>query len=186
MQRREDAGESGLDIPVPPKYAAADFQKASYWRLRGKLDVAKETFVLYPQCERDADLTPVIGWAGWDHKQQAEALVLYFQQMQEKEGWSRERLAPLLAGLLELLPWLRTFHKSASGPSIADDYALFVADEARHLGYSLDELAELKPQKPSRAKSPKAKSAPKAKRPRKSAEESAPEAPPSSETTESS
>jgi hypothetical protein len=186
LQRREDAGESGLDIAVPPKYAAADFQKASYWRLRGKLDVAKETFVLYPQCERDADLTPVIGWAGWDHKQQAEALVLYFQQMQEKEGWSRERLAPLLAGLLELLPWLRTFHKSASGPSIADDYALFVADEARNLGYSLDELAELKPQKPSRAKSPKAKSAPKAKRPRKSAEESAPEAPPSSETTESS
>jgi hypothetical protein len=184
LQRREDAGATGLDIAVPPKYAAADFQKASYWRLRGKLDVAKETFVLYPQCERDADLTPVIGWAGWDHKQQAEALVLYFQQMQEKEGWSRERLAPLLCGLLELLPWLRTFHQSASGPSIADDYALFVTDEARSLGYSLDELAALTPQKASRAKPSKAKAAPKPKRPRKSAEESAPEAPPSSETTE--
>lgn len=179
LQRREDAGATGLDIAVPPKYAAADFQKASYWRLRGKLDVAKETFVLYPQCERDADETPVVGWAGWDHKQQAEALVLYFQQMQEKEGWSRERLAPLLAGLLELLPWLRTFHQSASGPSIADDYALFVTDEARSLGYSLDELAALTPQKASRAKPSKPKAAPKPKRPRKSAEESAPEAPPS-------
>lgn len=163
LQRREDAGESGLDISVPPKYAAADFQKPSYFRLRGKLDVAKETFVLYPQCERDADLTPVIGWAGWDHRQQAEALVLYYQQMQEKEGWSRERLAPLLCGLKELIPWLRTFHQSPGGPNIADDYALFVADEARNLGYSLDELLALAPTKRSKAKPSKAKPAKKAK-----------------------
>ena len=29
-------------IPVPPKYASADFLKTDYWRLRGKLDVPKD------------------------------------------------------------------------------------------------------------------------------------------------
>ena len=36
------------DIPVPPKYKGADFQKTDYWRLRGGLDVPKERFVSYP------------------------------------------------------------------------------------------------------------------------------------------
>ncbi|MBK8460812.1 MAG: hypothetical protein IPL43_12040, partial [Micropruina sp.] len=47
LQRREDAGET-LTIPVPPKYVTADFRKPSYWSARGKLDVPKERFILYP------------------------------------------------------------------------------------------------------------------------------------------
>ena len=59
------------DIPVPPKYGDKDFQKANYWKLRGKLDVPKERFISYPGAERDGDTSMVIGWAGWDHLDQS-------------------------------------------------------------------------------------------------------------------
>ncbi|MDQ1249031.1 MAG: hypothetical protein QG597_3405 [Actinomycetota bacterium] len=57
LQRREDAGEDGLDILVPPKYTNKDFRKASYWSARGKLDVPKERFISYPGGELGADLS---------------------------------------------------------------------------------------------------------------------------------
>jgi len=41
LQREEDAKDTRLDIPVPPKYASADFQKQPYWRHRGKLHCLK-------------------------------------------------------------------------------------------------------------------------------------------------
>ena len=48
LQRKQDAGEDVGEIPVPPKYASADFLKQDYWRLRGKLDVPKERWISYP------------------------------------------------------------------------------------------------------------------------------------------
>ena len=53
-------------IPVPPKYASKDFRRSAFWSLRGKLDVPKERFILFPGCDRAADPSPVIGWAGWN------------------------------------------------------------------------------------------------------------------------
>jgi hypothetical protein len=38
--------------------------------------------------------------------QQAQAVAGYYERMRTNEGWSDERLLPLLAGVLELLPWL--------------------------------------------------------------------------------
>src|SRR5690606_582711 len=74
LQRREDAGEDVGTIPVPPKYTKADFATGTAWRLRGKLDVPKERFISYPGANRDTDPTPLVGWAGWDHLQAAQAL----------------------------------------------------------------------------------------------------------------
>jgi hypothetical protein len=92
LQRREDAGEdlasSVGKIPVPPKYQSKDFLKTDFWRLRGGLDVPKERWISYPGCERGADGSLVIAWAGWDHLQQATALATYFIDMKENEGWS--------------------------------------------------------------------------------------------------
>lgn len=65
------------DIPVPPKYASADFKKTVWWSLRGKLDVPKERWTTYPGTERTEDPSPVIAWAGWDPAQQARALAEY-------------------------------------------------------------------------------------------------------------
>ncbi|MBO9539710.1 BREX-2 system adenine-specific DNA-methyltransferase PglX [bacterium] len=110
LQRREDAGEDVGTIPPPPKYKSADFLSATYWRLRGALDVPKERFISYPHCSRDGDPSLLVGWAGWDHLRQARALTSYLTQIVTNEGWSAERLTPLFAGLQELTPWLKQWH----------------------------------------------------------------------------
>ncbi len=143
------AREVGV-IPVPPRYASADFRKTPYWRLRGKLDVPKERFVSYPGLERGADTSPVIGWAGWNHLQQAQALGTALHELRENEGWQADRLAPILAGLLELLPWLRQWHNDPDpahgGTRLGDFFAGFVEEEARSLGLTREALETWKPQ----------------------------------------
>ena len=138
LQRREDAGENVGSIPVPPKYTSADFLDATCWRLRGKLDVPKERFVLYPKAEREADPTPVVGWAGWNHLQQAQALAAYYLRARD-EGFPTERLVPLLAGLEELLPWIRQWHPRVDpgmGLPMGDFFSSFVSEQMRELGLS--------------------------------------------------
>jgi hypothetical protein len=148
FQRREDEGEAIGSIPVPPKYIVKDFLKSDYWRLRGGLDVPKERWVSYPGCERGADGSLLLAWAGWDHLQQATALATYLIEMKEREGWNRERLQPLLAGLLELVPWLKQWHNDMDlefGARMGDYYEAFVNDEARALQFTLDDLRAWKP-----------------------------------------
>ena len=133
------------DIPVPPKYASADFRKSSYWRLRGKLDVPKERFIHYPGLERGVDASPVIGWAGWNHLEQAQALGAALTELRENEGWGADRLKPGLAGLLELLPWLLQWHNDPDpahgGERLGKFFAGFLDEEARSLGLTREELS---------------------------------------------
>jgi hypothetical protein len=136
------------DIPVPPKYDTKDFLSSAFWRLRGKLDMPKERFITYPYCNRDADRTPVIGWAGWDHLQQAQAVAGYYERMRTNEGWSDERLQPLLAGVLDLLPWLLQWHNALDpqyGMGLGDFYRSFVEEEARRMGKTLDQVRAWQP-----------------------------------------
>lgn len=145
LQRREDRGEK-LDkpIPVPPKYTSADFAKNSYWRNRGKLDVPKERFIAYPKADREADKTPVIGWAGWNHLDQAQALATLYIGRKAEEGWPAERLLPLLAGLVELEPWLHQWYSELT-PSYPGNPAAFyttlIDTELAGLGYGRADLA---------------------------------------------
>ena len=136
------AAEVGA-VPVPPRYASADFRKGGWWRLRGKLDVPKERFVSLPGCERDADPSLVVGWAGWNALEQSRAVAGYFSRMREQEGWTAERLAPLLAALLELLPWVRQYH-NAPDPEfdigMGDYFEAFIDDEARALSLTRESL----------------------------------------------
>ncbi|MCC7461639.1 MAG: BREX-2 system adenine-specific DNA-methyltransferase PglX [Gammaproteobacteria bacterium] len=148
LQRREDAGEKVGKIPVPPKYQSKDYVRADFWRLRGGLDVPKERWVSYPGCERGADASLPIAWAGWSHLQQATALAAYYLEMKENEGWEPARLQPLLAGLLELVPWLEQWHNEidpAYGERMGTYYRGFVNEEARALGFTLDDLRAWKP-----------------------------------------
>lgn len=148
LQRREDAGEAVGTIPVPPKYDANDFLKADFSRLRGALDVPKERFVSFPGAERGTDGSLVIAWAGWNHLQLATALAAYYLEMKENEGWEAARLQPLLAGLLELVPWLKQWHNEvdpAYGERMGDYYNGFVSEEARANGFTLDDLLAWKP-----------------------------------------
>lgn len=111
LQRREDKGEKVV-IPVPPKYkntSPSDFQKDEYWKARGKLDVPKERFVLYPGVGREGDHSTVLGWAGWNYRDLAVALVREVMS-QQALGTSNEALVPMVAGLVELEPWLHQWH----------------------------------------------------------------------------
>jgi hypothetical protein len=148
LQRREDAGEDVGRIPVPPKYQSKDFSKPSVWKLRGALDVPKERWVSYPGCERGADASLPILWAGWNHLQQALAVAAYYMEMKDTEGWPTERLIPLLAALQQLVPWLKQWHNdldSTFGERMGDYYAGFLADEARSHGLTLEALAAWTP-----------------------------------------
>ena len=122
----------GLDnIPVPPKYKSSDFAKPTYWKLRGKLDVPKERFILYSGTRIGEDSSPVIGWAGWSHLQQAQALAAHYTARQSEAAEPAE-LRPLLAGLAELVPWLKQWHNDLDptyGQRLGDFYASFVAGQ---------------------------------------------------------
>ena len=56
---------------APTAERPASFQVAVE---RPLLDVPKERFISYPAAGRDSDSTELLGWAGWDHAEQALAL----------------------------------------------------------------------------------------------------------------
>ncbi len=147
--------EAGVDtIPVPPKYAKADFRSGVTWTLRGKLDVGKERFVLYPATLAGADTSPVVGWAGWDHLQQARALAGHYTARKDA-GAEATELVPLLAGVAELVPWLLQWHDEPDptfGERMGQFFAGFVATEAASLGVTRGDLAGWRPPAPARGR----------------------------------
>ncbi len=135
-------------IPVPPKYGSGDFARTEYWRHRGKLDVPKERFVSYPAGSRDGDASPLLGWAGWDHREQAQALAVLATSRRTEDGWDRERVLPLLAGLAELLPWVTQWHGEfdpAFGGSPAELYQGFLDGQLAELHLTPGDLAAWRP-----------------------------------------
>lgn len=110
-QREEDAATSEDEKrkireanAVPPKYTSADFLRTSFWAQRGKLDVPKERFISYGA--HNVQTPALLGWAGWDHLQQAQAIVGYLNE----NHLTQDELVPYLAALLELQPWLDQWH----------------------------------------------------------------------------
>ncbi|WP_230991967.1 BREX-2 system adenine-specific DNA-methyltransferase PglX [Streptomyces endocoffeicus] len=151
LQRKEDAAPDEPakrkirdTIPVPPKYTSADFLKPSYWRARGKLDMPKERFISYATGAISG--TPnLFGWAGWDHREQAQALATYFTN---HDGLSSEEMTPLLAGLLELQPWLDQWHNDFDplyGSSPAAFFAGYRTTQQGEHGLSDDDLRNWRP-----------------------------------------
>ena len=147
LQRREDRGEKVGTIQVPPNYTSVDFRRSSYWRARGKLDVPKERFILYPDANRRGDPTTLLGWAGWDHAEQSLALSRIIGE-REQEGWDDEQLVPLVAGLAELQPWVEQWHSEVDkryGVSLAAFCREQLDQRAAQVGKTLAELAAWRP-----------------------------------------
>lgn len=148
LQRREDEGQRVGTVPAPPRYTSADFRKNSFWQHRGKLDVPKERFIVYPATGRDADPTSLLGWAGWNHAEQSLALLGLIQARVE-EGWSEDRLRPLVAGVAELQPWVDQWHSDIDqrfGTSLAAFCREQLATHAANVGRTVDELRRFRPQ----------------------------------------
>ncbi|MFI0227198.1 BREX-2 system adenine-specific DNA-methyltransferase PglX [Streptomyces lydicus] len=150
LQRQEDAAPDEPtkrkirdSIPVPPKYASADFLRPSFWRARGKLDVPKERFISYGQS--NVATPDLYGWAGWDHREQAYALDAYIAS---HEALTSEELTPFLAGLMELQPWLDQWHDEFDAAFGASPAAFFRGDrlmvQGEH-GVTDDDLREWRP-----------------------------------------
>jgi hypothetical protein len=148
MQREEDRTGQRLDIPVPPKYSSADFLKNSYWRHRGKLDVPKERFISYPYSGPESDKSTLLGWAGWDHREQAHTLIATIEDRASTDGWDGPRLTPLIAGLAEVMPWVRQWHNEldpAFGQSPADAYDAYLATQREKYALTDEVLASWSP-----------------------------------------
>ena len=151
VRRRDDAGET-VSIPLSPKYHAKNFRDPGDFCLRGgKLDVPKERFVSYPGAEKDDDRSPLYGWTGWDHLHQATALAALYHERKTEDGWPPNRLVPLLASLLELVPCLNQWHNAPhddfGGDGPGDWYERYVEAEARSLGKDVGDLRAWRPEK---------------------------------------
>ena len=148
-------------IPVPPKYTTKDFTKTHYWKLRGKLDVPKERWLSFPHTE-GPDGFGVLAWAGYDHLQLASAIATYYVKVQTEFGGTNDpRLVPLLASLLELLPWLKQWHNELNleyGSRMGDYYQDFIEAEARSMGKTLDDIRAWQPPAKAKKTAKKAKS----------------------------
>ncbi|MBM4793024.1 BREX-2 system adenine-specific DNA-methyltransferase PglX [Streptomyces sioyaensis] len=156
QQREEDRTGERLNIPVPPKYTSADFVKQSYWSNRGKLDVPKERFVSYPDASPGSDPTLLLGWAGWDQRDQATALLNIVSERRKQQDWSGEQLVPLLAGINELMPWLRQWFGEVDDEwgeeSAAEEFQSFLDGELAREQLTPAALTEWRPAKKTRAR----------------------------------
>jgi hypothetical protein len=153
IQRAEDIGQKSSPF-VPGKYGDEDYASNTIANLRGKLDVPIERFISYPGCESDNDGEPVYGWAGWDHLQRAKALASLYLNRKDVEGWTTDRLTPILAGLLELVPWVKQWHNGPSeefgGLRMGDYYDQFLDGECRLHGLTHDDLRAWRPTRKTR------------------------------------
>lgn len=149
LQRQEDAGtlDRKATIPVPPKYASADFRKGHYMALRGKLDVPKERFIHYPAAGVSGDGSMLLGWAGWNHVEQYLALAMTMDRMVQ-DGAEDEALVPLVAGLGELLFWVEQWHDEVDPTYSVNmaEYARTEYDQRRaQVGRSEQDLLDWRP-----------------------------------------
>ena len=134
------------DIPKPPKYRTSDFQSGPSWTHRGKLDVPKERFVLLEDCHTEEGQKVVL-WAGLDHKQRALALLSYYTEEALSAGWDNDRKATLLAGLLDLLPWVNQWHNDLDprmNARLGDFLSQFIDDQARDLDLGTDAIEKIR------------------------------------------
>lgn len=159
-QAAAEKAEKMGTIVVPPKYSSTDFRKPSYWSLRGKLDVAKERFFSLPSCEKPGDATLVIGWAGLNHLQRAQAIAAWYVERKVSDGWGAEQLLPILVALDELIPWLKQWHNELDpeyGERLGDYFEGFLNEELRELELQRDDLLNwlLKETTKSRGQRPK-------------------------------
>jgi hypothetical protein len=90
----------------------------------------------------------VIGWAGWDQLEQARALATLIVERSRDEAWAGDRLLPLVAGLVELEPWLHQWFDAPDplfGGSPAAFITGFIDDQLTGLGKTRDDAKAWRP-----------------------------------------
>jgi hypothetical protein len=89
--------------------------------------VPKERFTSVAGADRDGgnDKTSlVLAWAGFDDAQMAQALATLIVQRQSADGWSDERLIPLVVALDEVVQWVEQWHPDVD-PAMGQTFGAF-------------------------------------------------------------
>jgi hypothetical protein len=110
--------------------------------------VPKERLISYPFCSREGGTSLLVGWAGWDHLEQARALSAWYTEVAENDAWAAERRKPLLAGLHELVPWLKQWHNELDpeyGERMGDFFEGFIKSQLQRLGLTQEDLKNWQP-----------------------------------------
>lgn len=150
LQRREDETGQALGIPVPPKFASVDFQRASYWSIRRRLDIPRERFISYPDAAAEGDGS-LLGWSGWGDTDRVRVLFDLIAVCRQEPRPSVYRIAPLLAGIQELLPWVRQWGTGSELGPQSDPAGAFQRefDDLRTaFGLSTHDLTSWRPRRP--------------------------------------
>ena len=115
--------------------------------------------MLIPNAERGADPSPVVGWAGWDERELARALAGRIMELREQEAADAERVTPLLAGVLELLPWIHQWHPESDplyGGPPGQYFEGWLDGQLAELAITRDNLRAWRPPAPTRGRKAKA------------------------------
>jgi hypothetical protein len=75
-------------------------------------------------------------------------LASHYTEVVEQEGWPAPRLKPLLAGLAELLPWLKQWHNDidpAFNERMGDFFETFLHSELQKHGLTRQDLTAWRP-----------------------------------------
>jgi hypothetical protein len=150
LQRKEDSTGQALGIAVPPRFAARDFRRGSYWALRGRLDVPRERFISYPEADQADDGALMLGWAGWNVIDRTRVLLDLARDAQQHRDGAAARVTPLLAGIQELLPWVRQWEPpegSGTEGSHADTVLQKFVELRAAYGLSFHDLLSWRPMK---------------------------------------
>ncbi|GAA4152360.1 hypothetical protein GCM10022416_50470 [Actinomadura keratinilytica] len=112
-----------------------------------------ERFISYPAASPSGE--QMLGWAGWNHADRARALTRLIEQRAIYDGWDAGRITPLLAGLAEVLPWVKQWHGEvdpAFGMSPADAFTAYLAKKQAEYRISDEDLRSWRPEPPRRGR----------------------------------
>jgi len=156
LQRLEDDGKLAPELTPPRPQGDPAARQVRPERLpsttigvcAASLTSPKSASLTVPAGNTDEDSTPLVGWAGWNNLQVAQALSALYQRRKTEDGWQKESLHPLLSGIDERVPWLLQWHNDIDptyGTKLGDFFRDFVAGEAHTLGVAVNDLRKWTP-----------------------------------------
>lgn len=114
----------------------------------------KERFISYPGASPEGDSTLLLGWAGWNDLDKALAIFSTYADRADEDA-DTETLAGILAGLAEILPWVKQWHNDLDPQfnlHFGDYLDAQLTEAARSLGIPVEEIPDHAPRPATRGR----------------------------------